>query len=143
VSPPLLLPLVAEAARRSRVCWLSYTSGETVLRDRLVWHAWHEDALLVLSDDDEQVLPGIETADLVEVSLRSKDTGGRLVTWSAPPVVLSPSAPAWEDHARALLAVRLNLPDPGATLDTWRHGATLVRLAPSPEALDEGARPLP
>lgn len=139
--------LIAEAARRSRVCWISYEyDADRTVRDRLVWHAWHEQAVVVLSCPDdgrdpatgagdltEQVLPGIDSAAQVEVALRSRDTGGRLVGWTADVEVVVPGTPAWEEHSAALLGVRLNLPDPAAARRAWAERGTVVRLpAPLP-----------
>ena len=126
--PHELVPaLVAESAKKSRVCWLSWPGAPA---HRLVWHVWHADALVVLSAGPDQQLPGIEAAATAEVTMRSKDTGGRLLTWVATVEVVDPGAPAWEEHARALLGVRLNLVDPAATLQDWRAHGTVVRLVP-------------
>ena len=137
-----LLPLVTEAARKSRVCWLSYDHPGGSVRDRLAWHTWHDDALVVLSGvPPEQRLEGLADAEVAEVVLRSRHTRARLVSWSGRVGVVSPTAPAWADHARALLGVRLNLPDPAAALDAWRETATIVRLTPvvAPQEEPRGA----
>jgi hypothetical protein len=150
VSPPpgqaagsAVAALVAEAARKSRICWVSYPHASTEVREQMVWHVWHDHAVVVLGGEEGQLLQGIEGADSVEVTLRSKDTGGRLVTWSARPQVVTAESDRWEEHARALLGVRLNLPDPAAALERWRHSATIVRLAPAQEAVGDGSGPLP
>jgi hypothetical protein len=144
-SSEVRLALIGEAARKSRVCWLSYVyDGDSHVRDRLVWHGWHDGALVVLSGPaggdaeratgggpaPEQVLPGIERAATVEVTLRSRDTGGRLVSWSATVEVVTPGTEAWEAHASVLLGVRLNLADPAAARRAWAERGTVVRLAP-------------
>jgi hypothetical protein len=137
------LALIAEAARRSRVSWLSYGyGGEQTVRDRLVWHVWHDEALVVLSGADqdgsatgagavpEQVLPGLDRATTAEVTLRSRDTGGLLVTWLGTVAVVRSGTDRWEEHAAALLGVRLNLPDPAATRRAWAERGTIVRVSP-------------
>jgi hypothetical protein len=73
------------------------------------------------------------TADVV---MRSKDTGGRLVSWTGSVEPVDPTDPRWDAHAAALLAVRLNLPDPAQALAQWRTTATIVRLTPL-DATDE------
>lgn len=125
--------LVAECAKKSRVCWLTWgdpagPAGPS--QPRLVWHAWYDGALLVLSGDD-QLLPGIGEATTAQVVMRSKDTGGRLVTWSGSVATVDPTSDSWDEHAAALLGVRLNLPDPAQTLARWRTHATVVRVAPT------------
>ena len=131
--------LVAESAKKSRVCWLSWDARPP----RLVWHAWYDDALVVLSGDEGQELPGLDVAGSVEVTMRSKDTGARLVAWTGAVTVVLPEDESWEPHAAALLAVRLNLPDPAAAVVGWRTAGTIVRIAPATATEDEGAGPLP
>lgn len=148
--PPqeLLLALVAEAAKKSRVCWLTWSGGsaddaaEDRRAPRLVWHAWYDGAVLVLSDDD-QPLPGITTATTAEVVMRSKDTGGELVRWTGSVAVVEPTDGSWDEAAAALLGVRLNLPDPAAALAAWRSTATIVRIAPVGATGKPEAGPLP
>ena len=132
-APPVpQVALVAEAARKSRVCWLSWRHPGGVVRDRLVWHLWHDDALVVVDGDDQQVLPGLADATEVEVTLRSKEARTALVAVPTRPEVVAPGTPAWDEHAAALLAVRLNLRDPAATRAAWAETARLVRLTPAP-----------
>ncbi len=146
--------LVAEAARRSRVCWLSYRyvgdTGPDEVRDRLVWHVWHDDAVVVLScpraetlaegadrdagESEEQVLPGLAQAERATVTMRSKDTRGRLLTWSGTVEVVPPGSEAWPTSAAALLGVRLNLPDPESARRVWADRGTVVRIRPVPDA---------
>jgi len=130
--------LAAEAGKKSRVCWLSYRHPGGEVRDRLVWHAWHDDAVVVVLGEPGQELPGTERlapagpVDTAEVTMRAKDTGGRLLTWRAAVEVVAPDQDRWEEHARALLAVRLNLTDPAQALERWRRSGTVVRLTPLP-----------
>ena len=131
---------MAEAAKKSRVCWLSWQGSR---RPRLVWHAWYDGALVVLSADAEQALPGLADAGTVEVTMRSKDTGGLLVTWTGSVEVVDPGTEGWEAHAAALLGVRLNLPDPDAASETWRTDGTVLRIAPVVATGEPGPGPLP
>jgi hypothetical protein len=145
--------LVAESARRSRVCWLSYAyaeGGDPVRVDgRLVWHVWHGEALVVLScpGSGEQVLPGIDRTERVQVTMRSKDTGGRLLAWTGTVEVVEAATAAWTAHVEALLGVRLNLPDVDAARRAWADRGTVVRIRPVPTpaegAGDEGPGALP
>lgn len=141
-APGLFAALVAEAGRRSRVCWLTCTHPEGRIEGRLVWHAWHDGALLVLSGDD-QPLRGLESASTAEVVMRSKDTGGELVRWHGSVQVVDPEDESWDEHATALLGVRLNLTDPGTAREAWRAEATVVRIVPTGAAAPEPAGPLP
>jgi hypothetical protein len=131
VPDELAAALVAEAARKSRVCWVAWDAHAP----RLVWHVWHDGALVVLSGAD-QPLPGIDVVGTATVVMRSKDTGGRLVSWTGTVEVVEAGTERWDEHAAALLAVRLNLTDPPAALAEWRAGARIVRLRPL-DAADE------
>jgi hypothetical protein len=135
----LVLALVAECARKSRVCWLSWAARAP----RLVWHVWHDDALVVLSGDEGQVLPGIVKAGTVQVTMRSKDTGGRLVAWTGTVDVVDPDDGSWDASAAALLGVRLNLADPAAAREGWRSTGTIVRIHPVVATEEPGPGPLP
>jgi hypothetical protein len=139
----LVPALVAESARKSRVCWLSWTSAGERQGPRLVWHAWYDDALLVLSKDGEQLLSGLADAGTVEVTMRSKDTGGRLVGWTGSVEAVDPGDESWEPSAAALLAVRLNLPDPAAALAAWRSTGTVMRIVPVVATQEFAPGPLP
>jgi hypothetical protein len=99
-----------------------------------VWHAWHDGALLVVDGDGAQRLPGLAEAGEATVSMRSRDTGGRVSSWPADVLAVPPDHPEWTAHAAALLAARLNLTDPAATLEAWRDDATVLRLVPRAEA---------
>jgi hypothetical protein len=128
--------LFAECARRSAVCWLSWeqegSAGRPGTRDRLVWHAWYDGAVLVVDGDGAQCLPGLAAASAATATMRSKDTGGRVLGCAVAVHVVAPDDPEWEAQARALLAVRLNAPDAEATLEAWRTRATVLRLVPRP-----------
>jgi hypothetical protein len=129
-----LLPLVVEAARKSSVCWVGYRHPEGVVTDRLAWHVWHDDAVVVLAGDTGQPLEGLALAAGAEVTLRSKDTRQRLVTWPARVEVVEPGTEEWDAHAAALAAARLNLTDPAAAVESWRTDprVSVVRLNPPP-----------
>jgi hypothetical protein len=129
-----LLPLIVEAARKSSVCWVGYRHPEGVVNDRLAWHVWHDDAVVVLAGDTGQPLEGLALAAEAEVTLRSKDTRQRLVTWPARVEVVEPGTEEWDAHAAALAAARLNLTDPVAAVGSWRTDprVSVVRLNPPP-----------
>ena len=120
-----LSALTAEALNKSGVLWLRLPGGE-----RLTWFANGTDELegqvLLVSggpEDDLGPLP-----ESVEVVLRSKGSGGRLLTVRARAQVVPPDDPLWPTAATALLGVRLNAP--AGTRDAWREGSTIWRLAP-------------
>ena len=141
--PGFALALATESAKKSRVCWLTWSGAAQDDRPRLVWHVWYDGALVVLSGDGDQRLPGLEDSSTAEVTMRSKDTGGRVLTWTGAVEVVDPGSASWDQHAAALLGVRLNLPDPAAALERWRATCTVVRIAPVDATEDPPVGPLP
>ena len=64
----------------------------------------------------------------MRVILRSKDTGGRLLTLRAHTHVLEPGTPEWDKAAELLRASRLNAVDDSLT--RWAEACTLTALVP-------------
>ena len=120
--------LVAELARKTGLCWLRYGG-----RDHAVWHVWHDDALCLVCGGDEQPLPDIPDGARVEVVMRSKDTGGRVLTWAGRASVVLPEDEAWPGTTAALVAGRLNLRDPATAAERWARSSVVRRIAPTGE----------
>ena len=86
--------LVNEAATKSGLLWVRVPGGQT----HPVWHVWHDDgdergtgpAAYVVSGPGEQHLPWLP--EEVELVLRSKDSGGRLLTMPASARELDPGS---------------------------------------------------
>lgn len=125
--------LVAEGMRRSAVCWVR-PGGSS--RPYVGWHVWLDGAAYFVSGGREQSLPGIADARTAEVVVRAKDTRERLVTWAAEVETLSPWTPEWRTATAALLAARLNLPDPDTAVERWARECTVSRLTPTGEPLE-------
>jgi hypothetical protein len=124
--------LAAELARRTGVSWVRYDG-----HDHPVWHVWSDwsgGALCIVSGGSEQPLPELPDGALVEVVMRSGDTGGRLLTWTGRASVVRPEEDAWAPTTAALVAARLNLPDPATAADRWAADPDLVvrRITPAP-----------
>lgn len=140
VTDPFTTALIAELGKKTGVCWLRYDSGEsggTSMRARAAWHIWHDDALHLVADGDEQPLPGIADAERVEVLMRSKESGGRLLAWVGSVSVVGPSDESWEDVTSALVAGRLNLADLSTAKEDWAAKSVVVRIEPTGELLEE------
>jgi hypothetical protein len=131
----LTAALVAELAKKTSVSWLR-VPGET--RAHPVWHSWKDDALCVVSDGDEQPLPrdGMADGDLVEVVLRSKDNGGRLVTWVGRVDVVGPDDESWTPVTDALIATRVNTRDLATAADEWAERSVVRRIVPTGDFLE-------
>ncbi|MBR7742948.1 hypothetical protein KC207_06570 [Phycicoccus sp. BSK3Z-2] len=130
--------LLGEAATKSGMLWVRVPGAG----DHAVWHVWRpadEDAdrpaaVLVVSGPGEQHLPWLP-ADVVLV-LRSKDSGGRLLTVPAVAAELEPGSAEWQEAVDLLRPVRLNAT--GDVEGRWRESATVHALVPDTAAV---ARP--
>lgn len=141
--PAVLTALVEEACRRSGLVWLQIAGGD---RAHAAWHTWHDGAVHVVTGGAEQPLPGLVDACMaggrVRVTVPSKETRGRLVTWVAKASTLAPGSREWVAAAAALHATRLNAPDGEEQPARWARESTLVRLEPTAEVPEHpGAAP--
>ncbi|WP_369034895.1 hypothetical protein [Streptomyces adonidis] len=128
--------LVEEATKKSGLVWVKGPAGPS----RALWHVWHEGGAVVVGDGPgEQPLPALVDGAEAEVTVRSKDKGGRLVTWAATVVELDPQSPEWEAAVAELKGKRLNAPDGEGMTLRWARECRVVRLVPCAG----GLRPLP
>lgn len=131
--------LIAELARKTSVSWLRYTvetrRGPRV-RTHAAWHLWFEDSLCLVSGGEEQYLPDLEDVSRVEVTMRSKESGGRLVTWVGTASVVRPEDELWEPLTAALVADRLNLDDLSTAAGEWAGSSVVTRILPTGEILE-------
>lgn len=121
--------LVEEATKKSGLIWVR---GAEAPAARALWHVWHEGAACLLGDGPgEQPLPGLTDGGLAEVTVRGKDKGGRLVTWTATVTELAPGSPDWEAAVAELKGKRLNAPDGEAMTARWSRECRVLRLTPT------------
>ncbi|WMX45196.1 hypothetical protein RGF97_10480 [Streptomyces roseicoloratus] len=119
--------LVEEAAKKSGLIWVR---GEAPAA-RPLWHVWHDGAAHVVGDGPgEQPLPGLRDGGTAEVTVRSKDKGGRIVAWTAGVRELTPGTEEWDAAVAELKGKRLNAPDGEAMPERWARECRLVRLDP-------------
>ncbi|MCX5376042.1 hypothetical protein [Streptomyces sp. NBC_00091] len=120
------LALVEEASKKSGLIWVRGSGA-----DRALWHAWVDGAAHVLGDGPgEQPFPGLADGSSAEVTVRSKDKGGRLVAWTAAVRELVPGSEPWEAAVAELKGKRLNAPDSEAMTERWARECRLLRLEP-------------
>ncbi|MER6348496.1 hypothetical protein ACWC10_23255 [Streptomyces sp. NPDC001595] len=120
--------LVEEATKKSGLVWVK---GPGVPA-RALWHAWQDGAACVVGDGPgEQPLPGLADGVTAEVTVRSKDKGGRVVVWTATVAELAPGSEAWEAAVAELKGKRLNAPDGEAMPERWRRECRVLRLEPT------------
>ena len=129
----VLTALVEEACRRSGLIWLQVEGDD---RAHAAWHTWHDGAVHVVTGGIEQPLPDLAAAGQVRVTVPSKESRGRLVTWVAKASVLPRETEAWSAAAAALHATRLNAPDGEDQPARWARESTLVRLSPTAQILE-------
>ena len=134
------LALVEEACRRSALVWLTVGGG----RAHPAWHVWREGAASVVSGGAEQPLPDLDAVDPgpVLVTVRSKDKGGRLVSWVARATPVPSDSEDWAAAAAALHSARLNARDGEAQPRRWAQESRITRLEPTGEVVESpGALP--
>ncbi|MDN3352710.1 hypothetical protein [Actinomadura sp. DC4] len=127
--------LVEEATKKSGLLWLALPG---LPQPRTAWHIWHtgpdgEGAAYVVTGGIEQPLPGLPEAERVTVTVRSKDKGGRLVSWVADVAQVEPGSEEWDAIAPLLAKARLNAPDGEHQIERWAEEAYIIRLTPSGE----------
>jgi hypothetical protein len=120
--------LVDEACRKSSLLWLRPVSTDRAVA---VWHVVTEGAVHVVGGGIEQELPDLADGEQVEVTVRSKDTGGRLVSFVAVARQVSPEDPSWDAVVADLHAKRLNPPDGEAQPQRWERESRVLRLEPT------------
>ncbi|HEY8482882.1 MAG TPA: hypothetical protein VIL71_23955 [Spirillospora sp.] len=125
----LNLALVEEAAKKSGVMWLDLPG---LRQPRAAWHVWHDGSAYVLTGGEgEQPLPGLPESSQVTVILRSKDKGGRLVSFIADVEPVEPGTELWDTVAPLLAKDRLNSTSYADQVDRWATESWIVRLTPA------------
>ncbi len=133
-APVDVVKLTAEAAKKSGLLWVRVPGGDAFP----VWHVWHdpgeagEPVAYVVSGPGEQYLPWLP--DDVELVLRSKDTGGRLLTLRSTARQLEPGSEEWSAAVELLRPERLNAV--GDLVERWRDTCTVHVLTPHDAPLE-------
>lgn len=120
--------LIEEATKKSGLIWVAGPAGPA----RALWHVWHEGAAWVVGDGPgEQPLTGLADGATAEVTVRSKDKGGRVVSWAARVVEPARGSEAWQAAVAELKGKRLNAPDGEAMPERWARECRVLRLEPT------------
>jgi len=123
--------LVEEATKKAGLVWVA-VPGE---RAWPAWHHWHDGAAYLVTGGIEQPLPGLAAGGRAEVTVPSKDAGGRLVTWVAAVTEVQPGSELWTAVVPAMHAKRLNAPDGDRQPERWARESAVLRLEPTGEIL--------
>lgn len=159
--------LIEEAAKKSGLVWLS-PAGLSAKADagrpsgrsgpnapsgpsgpQAVWHVWHDSAVTIVAGGAEQPLPmWAVPGRVVEVAIRSKEQGGRLISFLSQVALVAPGTPEWGAAAEALHAERLNLAEGDRYRQRWAEESAILRMRPlggavTPDGESGAARPLP
>jgi hypothetical protein len=127
--------LVEEAAKKSSLLWLDLPG---LPQPRAAWHLWHDGSVYVLTGGEgEQPLPGLPEARTVPVTLRSKDKGGRLISFIAAVQHVEPGTELWDTVAPQLAKNRLNASTHEGQLERWAEESYIIRLTPTGEVTRE------
>ncbi|MEU6883184.1 hypothetical protein [Streptomyces sp. NPDC046712] len=127
------LALVEEATKKSGLIWVRGDAAAA----RALWHVWHEGAAHVVGDGPgEQPLPGLVAGATAEVTVRSKDKGGRLVAWTAAVSELAPGTEEWDAAVAELKGKRLNATDGEEMPERWARECRVLRLEPLDSTTD-------
>ncbi|MGP3926060.1 hypothetical protein [Streptomyces sp. 8N616] len=124
--------LIEEATKKSGLIWVR--GDGAAVPARALWHVWHEGAVCLVGDGPgEQPFDGLALDDSASasVTVRSKDKGGRLVTWHARVAELAPGSEPWEAAVAELKAKRLNTPDAEHVAERWARECRVLRLEPA------------
>ncbi|MFD3944997.1 hypothetical protein [Streptomyces sp. NPDC058579] len=125
--------LVEEATKKSGLIWVRGDAPAA----RALWHVWHEGAAHVVGGGPgEQPLPGLVAGATAEVTVRSKDKGGRIVAWTAAVAELAPGTEEWDAAVAELKGKRLNATDGEAMPDRWARECRVLRLTPLDSTTD-------
>ncbi|MGW1071296.1 hypothetical protein [Streptomyces sp. NPDC002537] len=123
------LALIEEATKKSGLIWVQGPEGPS----RALWHVWHEGAAHLVGGPGEQPLDALGLLDggHATVTVRSKDKGGRLVTWPARVRELAARGEEWTAAVAELKGKRLNAPDADAIEERWARECVVLRLEPT------------
>jgi hypothetical protein len=118
--------------KKSTILWVEVPGPNgTGERSVPVWYGTLDGRIYVLTGGSEQRIRGLDQADQVVLSARSKDLQSLLTKVDASARVVPASDPLFGRVVTVLLPRRLNLPDGEQAADRWRKECTLVELTPS------------
>ncbi|MCW2915575.1 MAG: hypothetical protein JWN52_3643 [Actinomycetia bacterium] len=130
--------LIKEAVKKSGMLWIGLPE---LPQPRAAWHLAHDGSVYVLTGGEgEQPLPGLPQADTVPVTVRSKDKGGRLVTWVAEVSLVEPGSEEWDIIVPLLAKERLNAVTHEGQTELWARESYVVRLTPTGEVTEVPGR---
>lgn len=104
-APVNVSALLGEAMNKSGIMWIEIPGQST----HPVWFVWNGESAFVIAGQGEQPLPPLPRE--VRLILRSKDSGGRLLTIRAIHRMIVAESNEWGEVVGPLIAKRLNATD--------------------------------
>jgi hypothetical protein len=121
-----------EALKKGTIVWIEVPGpGGTGDKAVPVWYGTLDGRVYVLTGGSEQRVRGLDEADQVLLSARSKDLQSLVAKVEASARKIEPSDPLFGRLVPILLPRRLNLHDGEQAADRWRKECVLVELTPS------------
>jgi len=117
------------ALKKGSICWLTIPQKGGAPLTRPAWYVQQGTSLFVLKGEAEQELPGLESARVVTLTVKSKEVKAALGSVEADVRVVTDEE-EFERIAGMGLGTRLNLTDGDAALQRWKDTCTLVELTP-------------
>ncbi|MEX2324621.1 MAG: hypothetical protein WD576_02625 [Nitriliruptoraceae bacterium] len=118
------------ALKKSAVCWITIPQGKkkgSVTRP--AWYVQQGASLFVLKGGDEQELPGLENAQTVTLTIKSKDIKSTIGTTEADVRIVTDDD-EFERIAAIGMGTRLNLKDGERALERWKQTCVLAEITP-------------
>jgi hypothetical protein len=120
--------------KKAPIVWVGVQHREQPLA---MWPVWVQGAAYLLTGDDEQPDPGLQAGSYAIITVRSKETQQRVVTWLGAIGILEPPDRDWEVATAQLVKGRLNLRDSRHAAERWATGAASIwRITPVGELVE-------
>lgn len=108
-------------------------------RSQAIWFVWENGTVYVLNGAGEQNVPGLATAQEVELTVRSKDIRSAVARVPADVRRVVTGDEEWEQVANTMLSARLNIADEDEALARWREHGQILALTPRFGDIEEAA----
>ena len=120
---------VETALKKGSIVWLDIPQRGGGVVQRPAWYVQEGRTIYVIKGGKEQELPGLEQADRVTVTVKSKDIKATIAELPAGVRVVNDDA-EFERIATLGMGTRLNLLDGADALERWRSECVMVHLTP-------------
>jgi hypothetical protein len=117
------------ALKKGSIVWIDIPQRDGTTLQRPAWYVQEGRTIYVVKGGEEQELPGLEAAQQVTVTIKSKDIKATIATLPASVRVVSEDTEF--DRVAALgMGTRLNLKGGADALERWRRDSVMVHLTP-------------